>query len=203
MISKLISIGDEILIGQIVNSNASYISERLYRAGIPVNRIVTIGDNENDLIGELRDSLKNYDLTIITGGLGPTHDDITKSILVKFFNDKLIKNFEVLKKIKEIFRIRNIKFPEVNVQQAFVPQKSKIIWNKYGTAPGILYEKFKKVFIALPGVPFEMKEMMDSEVMPLLIKRFSASMNIKYRSTTILTTGISESELFEKLGNIE
>jgi nicotinamide-nucleotide amidase len=203
MNSKLISIGDEILIGQIINSNASYISEKLYRIGIPVKRVVTIGDNEFDLINELEDSMKNYDLTIITGGLGPTHDDITKPILVKYFNDKLIKNSEILKKIKNIFRVRNIKFPEVNLQQAYVPQKSKIIWNKYGTAPGILYNKFNKVFIALPGVPFEMKEMLDNEVIPLLLKRFGSSMKTKFKSSTILTTGLSESELFEKLGDIK
>jgi nicotinamide-nucleotide amidase len=202
MNTKLISIGDEILIGQILNSNASYISEKLYKIGIPVKRIVTIGDNKNDLVSELEDSLKNYDVTIITGGLGPTHDDITKPILVEFFHDKLVKNFEILKKIRKIFLIRNIKFPEVNIQQAYIPKKSKIIWNKYGTAPGILYEKSNKAIVALPGVPFEMKEMMDTEVIPYLLRRFGSVMKTKYKSTTILTSGLSESELFERLGDI-
>jgi len=203
MIAKLISIGDEILIGQIVNSNASFICEKLYRIGISVKRVVTIGDNEIDLIRDLKDSQKNYDLTIITGGLGPTHDDITKSILIKFFNDKLVKNPDVLKKIKKIFRIRNIKLPEINIPQAYVPKKSKIIWNRYGTAPGIWYEEFNKVFIALPGVPFEMKEMIDNKVIPLLLKRFGKSLKTKFKSITLLSSGISESELFEKLGDIK
>ncbi len=202
MKAKIISIGDEILIGQIINSNASYISENLYQTGFPVQKIVTIGDNETDLIKELEDSMRHFDVTIITGGLGPTHDDITKSILIKFFSDELVKNDKVLKNIKKIFQTRKITLPGINNQQALVPKKSKIIWNNYGTAPGIWYDIRNKIIVALPGVPFEMKEMMKKQVIPMLRKKFCKSLKTIFKSRTILTTGITESELFEKLENI-
>lgn len=202
MRAKIISIGDEILIGQIINSNASYISEKLYKIGIPVERVITIGDNQKDLINELKDSIKYFDVTIITGGLGPTHDDITKPVLVKYFKDKLVLNRKVLEQVCRIFKSRNIKMPEANIHQAMVPSKAKVIWNNYGTAPGILYKNEKKIITALPGVPFEMKEMINKEVIPYIRKNFLKLTKLKLRSKTILTTGITESELFEKLGDI-
>jgi nicotinamide-nucleotide amidase len=202
MRAKIISIGDEILIGQIINSNASYISGKLYKIGIPVERVITIGDNQKDLINELKDSVKYFNVTIITGGLGPTHDDITKPVLVKYFKDKLVLNKKVLEQVSRIFKSRNIKMPEANINQAMVPLKAKVIWNNCGTAPGILYKNEKKIIIALPGVPFEMKEMIDKEVIPYIRKNFLKLTGLKLRSKTILTTGITESELFEKLGDI-
>ncbi|HEY5124795.1 MAG TPA: molybdopterin-binding protein, partial [Ignavibacteria bacterium] len=108
MRAKIISIGDEILIGQIINSNASYIAEKLYKIGIPVERVISIGDNQKDLINELKDSVKYFNVTIITGGLGPTHDDITKPVLVKYFKDKLVLNKKVLEQVSRIFKSRNI-----------------------------------------------------------------------------------------------
>jgi len=202
LISKVISIGDEILIGQIINSNAAFISSRLYSIGIPVKRIVTIPDSENDLIAELADSIEKFDVTIITGGLGPTHDDITKPVLTKYFKDELITDEEVLEHINDLLRKRNIKMPESNVEQATVPRNSKIIWNDFGTAPGMWFEKDDNVIIALPGVPFEMKAMIDKFVLPMLKEKFALKINYVLKSRSLLTTGISESGLQELLGDV-
>lgn len=201
--SKIISIGDEILIGQIVNSNASYIGEKLYSIGIPVHKIVTIGDTEHALLEELEDSGKNYDVTVITGGLGPTHDDITKPILIKYFNDELVSDEKVLEHVKSIFKNRNIEMPDVNYGQAMIPKNSKIIWNKNGTAPGIWIEEKNKIYIALPGVPYEMKEMMTESVIPMLMESFKDKIDYILKSRTILTTGIGESTLAELIGDVK
>lgn len=202
MNAKLISIGDEILIGQIINTNAAFIGERFYSAGIPVEKIVVTGDEEKILMEELSDSEKNYDVTIITGGLGPTHDDITKPVLVKYFNDTLISDPNVLEHVKNIFSSKNLNMPLVNEAQALIPSKSKVIWNSNGTAPGILIEKNKKVFVALPGVPYEMKPMIDEKVIPFLKKLFEKEINSILRQKTLLTTGLGESSLNERLGNV-
>ena len=201
MKSKLITIGDEILIGQIVNTNAAYLGDKLFSVGIPVEKAVVIGDEENILIRELDDSISNYDVTIITGGLGPTHDDITKPVLVKYFNDKLILNQDVLEHVRRIFSSRNLEMPEVNVNQAMVPENSDVIQNMNGTAPGIWIEKNNKVIVALPGVPFEMKSMIENAVLPGLKNKFKDVL-LHYNQKTLLTTGLGESALFEKLGNI-
>lgn len=203
LISKVISIGDEILIGQIVNTNAAYISEKLYSIGIPVEKIITIGDTELALLDELEDSKKNFDVTVITGGLGPTHDDITKPIMVKFFNDELISDEKVLTHVKNIFKSRNIEMPEVNYEQALIPKNSKVIWNENGTAPGIWIENSGKIFIALPGVPFEMKAMMTDYVLPMLKEIFKNKINYILKSRTILTTGVGESVLAEMIGDVK
>ncbi len=142
-------------------------------------------------------------MTIITGGLGPTHDDITKPALVKFFGDKLITDEKVLEHVKNIFSSRNLRMPEVNSGQALVPYGSKVIWNANGTAPGIWMEKNDKVFIAMPGVPFEMKPMFDNEILPLLRKKFSGQIKKILLQKTFLTTGIGESTLSEMLGDIK
>ena len=202
LISKVISIGDEILIGQIINSNAAFISSRLYTIGIPVKRIVSIPDREEELLLELTDSVENFDVTIITGGLGPTHDDITKPVLTKFFEDELITDEEVLEHINDLFKKRNIKMPESNEEQATVPRNSKIIWNDIGTAPGLWFEKDDHVVIALPGVPFEMKTMIDKIVLPMLKEKFALKINYVLKSRSLLTTGISESGLQELIGDV-
>jgi nicotinamide-nucleotide amidase len=203
MQAKIISIGDELLIGQIVNTNASFIAEKLYSIGIPVSKIITIGDNEQDLLNELKESEEKFDVTIITGGLGPTHDDITKPILIKFFKDELIVDQKVLEHVKKMFAKRNVEMPKSNTGQAEVPKNSKVIWNNNGTAPGIWIEKNNKVYIALPGVPYEMKPMINDFVLPELEIFFKDKFDGFYLSRTILTTGISESALFEKIGDIK
>ncbi|HRE40920.1 MAG TPA: competence/damage-inducible protein A [Ignavibacteria bacterium] len=202
MNAKVISIGDELLIGQIVNSNASFIAEKLYSIGVQVQRIVTISDTEKALLDELKESSKKFDITVITGGLGPTHDDLTKPILLKYFKDKTVLNKKVLNKIKSLFKARNQVMPEVNVSQAMMPSKSEVIWNNNGTAPGIWIRKNKKIYIALPGVPYEMKPMITDFILPKL-RNYSQKKGEYYLlSKTLLTTGISESDLFEKMGDI-
>lgn len=201
--SKIISIGDEILIGQIVNTNAAFISEKLYSIGIPVKIINSIADTEEALLRELDDSIKNFDVTVITGGLGPTHDDITKPILLKYFNDELVSDEKVLDHVKNIFKSRNIAMPDVNYGQAMVPKKSKVIWNRMGTAPGIWIEKENKIVIALPGVPFEMKAMITDSVLPMLTEKFADKLDYVLKSRTILTTGIGESTLAELIGDVK
>jgi nicotinamide-nucleotide amidase len=203
VISKIISIGDEILIGQIVNTNASVISENLYSIGIPVSKIITIGDTEQALLNELVDSNNNFDVTVITGGLGPTHDDITKPILVKYFKDELISDEKVLNHVKSIFESRNIEMPDVNYEQALIPKKSKVIWNENGTAPGIWIENSGKIFIALPGVPYEMKAMMTDSVLPMLKEKFENRIDYVLKSKTLLTTGVGESVLAEMIGDVK
>ncbi|MCB0726671.1 MAG: competence/damage-inducible protein A [Ignavibacteriae bacterium] len=203
MKSKIISIGDEILIGQIINTNAAYIGEKLFSAGFPVDRTVVIGDEEQILLDELKDSTENYDITIITGGLGPTHDDITKPTLVKFFNDRLETDNKVLEHVKNIFSSRNINMPEVNIAQALVPSKSKVIWNANGTAPGLMFDLNEKIIIAIPGVPFEMKDLINNEIIPLLKKKFEKKFEKVFLHKTLLTTGSGESSLNEMLGNVK
>lgn len=202
MKTKIISIGDEILIGQIVNTNAAYIGDKLFSAGFPVEKTIVIGDEENILLEELKDSMDKYDITIITGGLGPTHDDITKPTLIKFFDDKYISDEKVLEHVKNIFRRRNIKMPAVNIAQALIPSRSIVIWNESGTAPGIMFEENGKIIIAIPGVPFEMKALIDNEIIPLLRKKFLSDVSKVYLHKTLLTTGTGESTLNEMLGDI-
>ncbi len=201
--AKVISIGDELLIGQVVNTNSSYINAKLYSNGFNPERVITIGDNEKDLLAELDDSMKNFRITIITGGLGPTHDDITKPILVKYFNDELILREDILEFVRNFFAKRNLPMPETNVGQAMVPSKSKVIWNHNGTAPGIWIESDDRVFIAMPGVPFEMKAMIENDIIGMLKEKFASELDYVLKSKTILTTGIGESLLFEKIGDIE
>jgi nicotinamide-nucleotide amidase len=203
MRSKIISIGDEILIGQIINTNASFVAEKLFSAGIPCERIVVIGDEESELIKELEDSMENFDVTVITGGLGPTHDDITKPVLVKYFGDKLVRKDDLLEHIKKIFETRNIEMPKINEAQAEIPEHSKVIWNDNGTAPGHWIEKSGKIVIALPGVPYEMKPMLENKVIPELKSRYRNELNYVLKQKTLLTTGITESGLYEKFGDIK
>ncbi len=203
MKAKILTIGDEILIGQVVNTNAAFIGEKLFSIGIPVEKTVVIGDEENILLSELEDSFKNYDVTIITGGLGPTHDDITKPTLIKFFKDDLVIDIKVLEHVRNIFKSRNMKMPVVNEAQALVPKNSTVIPNAQGTAPGIWIEKENKVFIAMPGVPFEMKMMIDNEILGKLRSRFSSQINSVLKHKTLLTTGVGESTLNEMLGDVK
>lgn len=203
MNSKILTVGDEILIGQIVNTNAAFLGDVLFSISLPVEKSVTIGDNEKILLEEFQDSITSYDLTVITGGLGPTHDDITKPVLIKFFNDELILDDKVLKHVTEIFSTRGVPMPATNVGQAMVPSKSKVIWNKNGTAPGIWMEKDNKVFVALPGVPYEMKAMINDTIVPMLKEKFIKNFDYVLKQKTLLTTGVGESVLNEMIGDVQ
>jgi nicotinamide-nucleotide amidase len=201
MNAHIITIGDEILIGQIMNTNAAFIGKELVDNNINVTKMSVVGDIENDIIEEFKYAFASNDLVISTGGLGPTHDDITRNCIVDFFDTELILNNEVLEDIKTMFRKRGRRMSKVNEGQAMVPKIAEVIRNSMGTAPGVWIEKDNKVFIAMPGVPFEMVEMMHSYVIPRLTERLQENKTIALRKT-LLTTGIPESTLFERLGDL-
>lgn len=198
MHSYIISIGDELLIGQVINSNAAFIAQQLNSAGISVRKVLTVGDNEIDIMNAFREGYDNSDVVIVTGGLGPTHDDITKKLVCKFFQTDLVLHQESLENVKQIFQKRNLEFRKEAEEQAMVPRGAAVILNKRGTAPGIFFERNNKYFIVMPGVPSEMELMMTDFVIP----------SLKKKSTTIIlhrtlnTTGIPESFLAKKLEGV-
>ncbi|MBU1098127.1 MAG: competence/damage-inducible protein A [Bacteroidetes bacterium] len=202
MNAYLLSVGDELLIGQTVNTNASFISEKLTQIGVNVENQTSIGDNENQMLQKFREAFDYYDLIIVTGGLGPTHDDITKKSIVKFFDTELVMNNEVLGDITSFFQKRGRVVTPSNKDQALVPNIGEVIRNSRGTAPGIWIEKDDRIFISLPGVPFEMENMIESFVIPNLIEKLDGNTN-SILTTNLLTTGIPESILFERLGNLD
>ncbi|HEX2985159.1 MAG TPA: competence/damage-inducible protein A [Ignavibacteriales bacterium] len=199
MKAAILTIGDEILIGQTVNTNAAYIGAALTGIQIALSKCVSVGDNETEILNEMKDLWDKYDIIIATGGLGPTHDDITKNCIVKFFNTELVRNEEVMSDIAAYFKKRERIMSPTNESQALVPKNADIIRNIKGTAPGIWIERDKKIFVSLPGVPFEMREMIDSYIIPNLSAKFEKPDNV-FKTTTLLTTGIPESLLYERLG---
>lgn len=200
MKAEIITIGDEILIGQVVNTNSSWISENLNNIGIKVTQISTIGDDIIQIINALKSTELRADLIIITGGLGPTKDDITKFALCKFFNTKLVFNDSAFQNIKHIFESRNIPVNELNKAQAMLPESCTALNNKFGTAPGLWFEKNGKIFVSLPGVPYEMKFIMEDSVLKILSSKLK---NLAIVHKTIMTTGIGESFIAEKLSGFE
>lgn len=199
MQAEIVSIGDELLIGQVVNSNAAYISSQLNSVGIFVDKMTTVGDSEAAILGAFERALKAYDVVTVTGGLGPTHDDITREAVCKFFKTELIVNAEALENIKHRFARRNIALIKRNEEQALVPRGCTVIQNHHGTAPGYSFERDGKYFIVMPGVPAEMKGMMDEFVVPYFSKKTSGTC-ILHR--TLKTTGIAESLLAEQIGDV-
>ena len=195
MKAELITIGDEILIGQIVNTNSVFLAKALNDIGIEITQITSISDKKDDIIGALKLSEKRAKLVILTGGLGPTSDDLTKQTLCSYFNDKLIENKEILDHIEEIFK-KYVTTPinEQNRKQALLPSKAKIFKNNYGTASGMWFEKNGQVIISLPGVPFEMKSLMTNEVIPKLQNHFTRPFIVH---KTIITCGLGESAIAE------
>ena len=195
MKAELITIGDEILIGQIVNTNSVFLAKALNDIGFEITQITSISDKKDDIIGALKLSEKRAKLVILTGGLGPTSDDLTKQTLCSYFNDKLIENKEILDHIEEIFK-KYVTTPinEQNRKQALLPSKAKIFKNNYGTASGMWFEKNGQVIISLPGVPFEMKSLMTNEVIPKLQNHFTRPFIVH---KTIITYGLGESAIAE------
>jgi nicotinamide-nucleotide amidase len=202
MNAHILTIGDEILIGQTLNTNAAYIGSRLIELNIDISKTSVVGDNEKQILSEFKECFNNNDLVIVTGGLGPTHDDITLKCIAKFFNTELVLNEDVLNDVKKIFSRRGRKVTKINEDQALVPKIATVIRNKLGTAPGVWIEKDNKIFVVMPGVPFEMKEMMSSYVMPNLKEKIGKPEFVTMR-LVLQTTGIPESYLFERLGNID
>jgi len=202
MKAQIITIGDELLIGQTINSNAAYIGKALTELNIEVQKQIVVGDDEEILLYEFAEAWKNFDLIMVTGGLGPTHDDITCETVAKFFNSELEKNIDVLKDIKERFTRLNRSMAVINESQAMIPKVASVIRNYYGTAPGLWIEKENKIMAVMPGVPYEMKQMMANFIVPKLSEINSSNDTVTKR-LTLLTTGIAESTLFAKFGDIK
>ncbi|MFC2119870.1 competence/damage-inducible protein A [Bacteroidota bacterium] len=202
MKAYIISIGDELLIGQTTNTNAVFIGEKLSEININVIKIVAISDDEKSILDEFKLGMEKSDLVIVTGGLGPTHDDITRSCVVKFFDTELVENVEVLENIKMLFSKRNRELTEVNRDQALVPKISEPIKNVYGTAPGMWIEKNNKLFIVIPGVPYEMKGMINNFILPKISGMLKES-GVVIKRSILQTTGIPESTLSERLGDLD
>jgi nicotinamide-nucleotide amidase len=202
MKAHIITIGDEILIGQTLNTNAAFIGEKLVNAQVDVLSTSVVGDDENDILEEFKRCLNNNDLVIVTGGLGPTNDDVTRKCVIKFFETELVKSREVLDDIKVLFKRRKRELTKVNEDQSLVPKIAKVIRNRRGTAPGFWIEKEDKIFVVLPGVPYEMETMIEEFVIPSLREKLKGIDTFTVRKT-LYTTGIPESALFEKLGNID
>ncbi|NNE30778.1 MAG: competence/damage-inducible protein A [Winogradskyella sp.] len=201
MQAEIITIGDEILIGQIVDTNSAFLGKTLNKAGISIYQITSIQDDEKHILKALKEAEENADIVIITGGLGPTKDDITKHTLCQYFNDTLVENKEVLAHVEDLFTTYiSTPISDINRQQALVPSKAKILKNRYGTAPGMWIEKGNKVFISLPGVPYEMKSLIRDEALPALQSRFKFPF---IRHKTLLTNGLGESAIAKKIEKVE
>lgn len=198
---SIITIGDELLIGQTIDTNSAWMAQALNKAGFSINRRVAIGDQWEQIWNALIEEEAKNDIILITGGLGPTSDDITKPLLCEYFGGKLIIDQLAKENVVEIFTKKlNRPLLERNLKQAEVPDVCTVIQNKRGTAPGMWFDKQGKIFVSMPGVPFEMKGMLEEYVIPALLKRFDVT-PVEHR--TLLTAGIGESFLAELLINFE
>jgi nicotinamide-nucleotide amidase len=193
---EIITIGDEILIGQIVDTNSAWLGQNLNLIGFSVAQITSVSDKEEHILEALQLAESRADIIIITGGLGPTADDITKPALAKYFNSEMRMDAEVLADVTAYVTKKGREVGERNKLQALVPEKCTVIRNHIGTAPIMWFEKDQKVFVSLPGVPFEMKEMMSSKVFPKLQEKFKTPSIIH---KTIMTNGLPESVLADKI----
>lgn len=201
MLAEIITIGDEILIGQIVDTNSAYIATELSKIGIQVTQITSIQDDKKHILDSLANAEKHADIVITTGGLGPTKDDITKLTLCDFFNDELVQNEKALQNVYNLFEKHLNRTPnQYNINQANLPSKAIALENKFGTAPGMWIEQDNTVFISMPGVPYEMKGLMQNEVLPRLQKKFKRPIIVH---KTILTTGMGESAIAELIEDFE
>jgi nicotinamide-nucleotide amidase len=197
MYAEIITIGDEILIGQIVDTNSAFIAKQLNKIGVSVYQITSVQDDKAHILKAFKEAEDNADIIIITGGLGPTKDDITKKTIVEYFNDILVRNDKVTENIHFLWKnYINQEPSQVNLDQALIPSKAQVLMNKVGSAPGMWIEKNGKVFISLPGVPFEMKALIDNEVIPKLRKTYKFPFILH---KTILTYGLGESNLAARI----
>jgi len=199
MNAYVITIGDEILIGQVMNTNAAYIGEKLSSIGIPVEYMTVVGDDEEKILAEFKRSYERANVILVTGGLGPTHDDVTRSAVCKFFNTELIPDNNVRANVERLMKRRNLPWSQAAEDQALVPRNATPILNKHGTAPGMWFEEDEKYFCVMPGVPYEMKAMMEDFVL-LRLSKLTHGAIIRHR--ILKTTGIPESFLAQKLGDV-
>ncbi len=202
MIAEIISIGDELLNGTKLNTNANWLADRLLRLGIQIGWISTIGDDKESIKTALSQSKERSQIVLLTGGLGPTHDDITKGSVAEFYQTELVRDESIENHIINLFAKRGKSMPEINLQQAMVPKEATVLNNDIGTAPGMYFNQGCTHCFVLPGVPAEMRKMTEDSVIPILKEQFGGLRN-PVRYETIRTTDIFESKLVEKLGPIE
>jgi nicotinamide-nucleotide amidase len=196
MKAEIINIGDELLIGQIVNTNAVWIANQFNELGVSVARMTTVADKYESIIDAVNAGFRQHDIVIMTGGLGPTKDDITKNTLMKYFNTELVFNQEVYDQLNYWFTSRGRIFSEVNQTQCYVPANCKVLINKWGTAPGMLFEIEGKYLVSLPGVPSEMKNLILHYIIPFIQEEYNLPPQI-HKSYNI--EGIPESELMKTI----
>ena len=199
--ASIITIGDELLIGQVIDTNSAWIARELNKIGVAVKRRVAVGDSYEDIVKILDEESKYSDIILMTGGLGPTSDDITKNVLCNYFGGKMIVNEGALKNVKYLFeKVFKRPVSAINLMQAEVPDVCEVIQNKRGSAPGMIFYKGNTIYISMPGVPYEMKGIMEDSVIPLLKEKFELPV-IVHR--TMLTAGIGESALAEIIKDFE
>lgn len=197
MFAEIITIGDEILIGQITDTNSVFIAKALNKIGVSVYQITSVQDDRNHILQAFREAESRVDVVIVTGGLGPTKDDITKLTLCEYFGDHLVENQEVLHDVEAIFKkLSRTPISEINRRQALVPSRAIVLHNAYGTAPGMWMNNGQTVFISLPGVPFEMENLITNQVIPRISETFKRP-HILHR--TIVTYGVGESTIAQML----
>lgn len=201
MKATIITIGDEILIGQITDTNSGFIAKSFDKIGIEIDEIISISDNKNHILNTFKKLQNQVDFVIITGGLGPTKDDITKHTICEYFNDVLVRNQAVEDHVVNLFeRVLKIPASQVNKDQALVPSTCQILHNAVGTAPGMWIKKENTVFISLPGVPYEMKSILENEIIPKIVREYERPHIIH---KTILTYGQGESIIAERIEDFE
>ena len=200
MNASIITVGDEILIGQIVDTNSSYLAAGLNAAGVKIHRIYSISDHEQSITDTLDEAIQSSDIIVITGGLGPTNDDITKKTLTRFFGGKLVEDPGTLSLLEKIVASRGVKLSSRNRAQALVPDNCEVLPNHFGTAPGMLFRREGKWIVSLPGVPYEMESLFTKEFLPRLKKETELPVRL---NQTICIAGIAESALADRLKNWE
>jgi nicotinamide-nucleotide amidase len=201
MKAAIITIGDEILIGQIVDTNSAFIAKSLDRIGVEIYEMISISDSKRHILDTFEKFQNKVDLVLITGGLGPTKDDVTKKTFCDYFGDELIINKEVEEHVIELIeRVMNRKASQINKDQALVPSRCTVLHNKVGTAPGMWMKKENTVFISLPGVPYEMKYLVENEIIPKVVREYKRPYILH---KTILTYGQGESLVAERIENWE
>ncbi len=196
MRASIITIGDEILIGQITDTNSTYIAKSLSNIGLRIGEKLSIGDSADQIRREIERAIATYDVVITTGGLGPTKDDITKECIAEIFDSKMINHPHIAQHIESLLSQRGVVFNSMNAEQAMLPEACTPLFNAHGTAPGMWFEREGHILISLPGVPFEMCDLIDNKVLPALKERFDLGENIH---RTMITSGLAESMLAEHI----
>ena len=199
MIAGILTIGDEILIGQTIDTNSAVISKYLNKIGISINTILSVADTKEAILHGLRSLEKSCDIILTTGGLGPTKDDITKHALATYFNDELEFQKEYFEKVKKVFEARGIRVTKAHEDQFYLPAKAQLLQNNLGSAPGMLFRKMDTVYFSMPGVPYEMEHLLTDRLIPILEKE-NGRQEIHHR--TLMTVGAGETMLAEQIDDI-